>query len=174
MLYKYKMKSEKGLTLISTIILVVIIALITFCVVYFVRIQINKEKAEDNKTNILSVEAKIQSISAKYLVDKKEDVLVGTKLSDMSEDTIIKSFLEKNLFDPNEKDKKYYVLNQQNINDMGLSQVVLEKDSYYIVEYTENKVYYTAGYTDENAEVHFEVEVPEVENKENTSANTSK
>ncbi len=151
------MKSENGLSFIGTIILVIIIAVITFGVVYFVRIQADKEQAEDIKTNMLLVQAKVKKLSGDYILEEKEEVLVGTKLSEMQEEQPIKDFLEKELFDIDEKDKKYYVLNQQNLNDMGLNNVVLEENAYYIVEYTSSEVYYTNGYLDENGNLHYSV-----------------
>ena len=151
------MKSENGLSFIGTIILVVIIAVITFGVVYFVRIQADKEKAEDIKTNMLLVQAKVKKISGDYILEEKDEVLVGTKLSEMQEEQPIKDFLSKELFDADEKDKKYYVLNQQNLNDMGLNNVVLEENAYYIVDYTSSEVYYTNGYLDETGNLHYNV-----------------
>ena len=153
------MKSENGLSFIGTIILVVIIAVITFGVVYFVRIQADKEKAEDIKTNMLLVQAKVKKISGDYILEEKDEVLVGTKLSEMQEEQPIKDFLSKELFDADEKDKKYYVLNQQNLNDMGLNNVVLEENAYYIVDYTSSEVYYTNGYLDETGNLHYSVSV---------------
>ena len=152
------MKSEKGLTFISTAILVVIIALLTFGVVYFVRLQLNKGKNEDIKTDILLVEARVQKLSSEYILEKKEDILVGAKLTEMEDEQPVKEFLEKELFDPKEKGAKYYVLNQENINEMKLENVELEKDSYYIVDYTSSKVYYTKGYSDDEGEVYYTVE----------------
>ena len=157
------MKSENGLSFIGTIILVIIIAVITFGVVYFVRIQADKEQAEDIKTNMLLVQAKVKKLSGDYILEEKEEVLVGTKLSEMQEEQPIKDFLEKELFDIDEKDKKYYVLNQQNLNDMGLNNVVLEENAYYIVEYTSSEVYYTNGYLDENGNLHYSVSDTETE-----------
>ena len=151
------MKSEKGLTFLGTIILVVIIALIAFGVVYFTRMEVSKEKAEDIKTNMLLVQAKVKKISGDYTLEKNEEVLIGTKLSEMKEEEPIKEFLEKELFDLDEKGKKYYVLNQQNLNDLNLGNVILEENSYYIVEYTSSEVYYTKGYSDENGEAHYKV-----------------
>ena len=151
------MKSEKGLTFLGTAILVVIIALIAFGVVYFIRMQVSKEKEEDIKTNMLLVQAKVKTISGNYTLEKDEDVLVGTKLSEMEEEQTIKEFLEKELFDPDKKNKKYYVLNQQNLNDLDLGNIILEENSYYIVEYTSSEVYYTKGYLDEIGEVHYKV-----------------
>lgn len=152
------MKSEKGLTLISTAILVVVIALLTFGVVYLARLQLDKGKNEDIKTDILLVEARVQKLAGEYILEKKEDILVGTKLVDMEEEPVIKEFLEKKIFDKEEKGAKYYVLNQENINELKLENVELEKDSYYIVDYTSVKVYYTKGYSDDGGEVYYTVE----------------
>lgn len=152
------MKSEKGLTLISTAIMVMVIAALTFGVVYYTRLQVEKEKNEDIKTDMLLVEAKVQKLSGDYILEKKEDILVGTKLADMEEEPIIKEFLEKEIFDKGEKGARYYVLNQENINELQLENVELEKDSYYIVDYTSSKVYYTKGYSDEEGEVYYMVE----------------
>ncbi len=168
------MKSEKGLSFLGTAILVVVIALIAFVAVYFTRMQVEKEKSEDIKTNMLLVKAKVKTISGQYTLDKKEENLVGTKLSDMKENPGIKEFLEKDLFNPDEKGKKYYVLNQQNLNDLDLAKVVLEENAYYIVEYISSEVYYTLGYNDEEGQIHYkekEVEEKIKQDKEAKEAN---
>lgn len=164
------MKSENGLTFFGTVILVVIIALVVFGVVYFTRMQVDKEKAEDIKTNMLLVQAKVKTISGNYILEDDEDILIGTKLSEIKEEQPIKEFLEKELFDPDEKNKKYYVLNQQNLDELELNKVILEENSYYIVEYTSSEVYYTKGYLDENGEVHYKVngQTEETELEENS------
>lgn len=152
------MKSEKGMTFISTVILVAIIAAIVFGVVYFTRLQVDKGRNEDIKTDMLRIEAKVQKLSGEYLLEKKEDILIGTKLADMEEEPLIKEFLDKEILDAKEKEAKYYVLNQDNINEMELENVKLEKDSYYIVDYNSSKVYYTRGYSDDAGDVHYSVE----------------
>lgn len=163
-------KTEKGLTFISTIILVIIIIAIVCLAVFFTKGEVTKEKAEDIKTDMLRVEAKIQKISGIYTLEKKEELLIGTKLSDVQEEQPIKEFLEKELFSPEEKNKKYYVLNQENLNELELGNVVLEENSYYIVEYTSSQVYYTKGYYDENGDIHYQSKEvkEEIESKSNT------
>ena len=76
----------------------------------------------------------------------------------MEEEPIIKEFIEKEIFDKEEKGAKYYVLNQENMSELKLENVELEKDSYYIVDYTSVKVYYTKGYSDDEGEVYYSVE----------------
>ena len=140
------MKSQKGLTLAGTIFFVLIIAFIVFGVVYYVRMQATKEELEDMKTDLLLVQAKVKKISSDYILENKDEVLIGTKLTEVKEEPAIQEFLNQNSIDTEEKDKKYYVINQQNLNEMGLPQVKLKEDAYYIVEYTDGAVYYTKGY----------------------------
>ena len=140
------MKSQKGSTLAGTIFFVLIIAFIVFGVVYYVRMQTTKEELEDMKTDLLLVQAKVKKISSDYILEKKDEILIGTKLTDIKDEPIIQEFLNNNSIDIEEKDKKYYAINQQNLDEMGLPQVKLEENSYYIVEYTDGTVYYTKGY----------------------------
>lgn len=74
------MKSQKGLTLAGTIFFVLIIAFIVFGVVYYVRMQTTKEELEDMKTDLLLVQAKVKKISSDYILEKKDEILIGTKL----------------------------------------------------------------------------------------------
>ena len=151
------MKNENGLSFIATIFLVIVIAMLVFGVVYFVRIQYAKESLEDLKTDMLLVQAKVKTISSEYILEEKEDILKGTKLSEMKENNTIKKFLEKELFDAEEKNKKYYVWNQETLQDQELSQITLEEGAYYIVEYTENEVYYTKGFTYSDGNTYYEI-----------------
>ena len=140
------MKSQKGLTLAGTIFFVLLIAFIVFGAVYYVRMQSTKEELEDMKTDLLLVQAKVKKISSDYILEKKDEILIGTKLADLKDEPAIQEFLNQNSIDTEEKDKRYYAINQQNLNEMGLPQVKLEENAYYVVEYTDGAVYYTKGY----------------------------
>ncbi len=146
------MKSEKGMTLLTTAVLVLIIASLVFAVVYYARIQLEKESLEDLKTNLLLVQAKIKTTEGEYILDKKEENLKGTKIADMLENQNIKQFIDNNQINIEEKEKKYYVLNQENLNELELQKIQLDEASYFVVEYNDAEVYYTKGfkYTDGN------------------------
>ena len=141
------MKSEKGMTLITTAILVVVIAVLVFAVIYYARIELAKESLEDLKTDMLLVQAKVKTIQGEYTLNNKEEELKGTKLSDMAENETIKNFLQEQNINPEEKDKKYYVFDKGALEELGLNKVIIAENSYYIVEYTTNDIYYTKGFT---------------------------
>lgn len=149
---KIEMKSEKGMTLITTAVLVIVIAALVFAVVYYARIELAKQNLENIKTDMLLVQAKVKGVASNYTLDKKEEDFKGTKIAEMKEQESIKKFLEATKIDIEEKDKKYYALNEQNLAELNLNKLKLEENEYYIVEYTSNEVYYTKGitYTDGN------------------------
>ncbi len=162
---EFKMKNEKGMTLVTTVILVVVIAALVFAIVYYARMQYAKERLEDIKTDLLLVQAKVKNIQGEYTLEKnKEAVLEGTKLADMKEDEVIKKFLEQENLDLEAKDKKYYVLNKENLEKLDLGKVELEENTYYIVEYNTNDVYYTKGFTYSDGKTYYELK--EIENLE--------
>ena len=160
-------KAKSGLTFIATIFLVIVIAVLVFGVVYFVRIQYAKESLEDLKTDMLLVQAKVKTISGEYILEEKEEVLKGTKLSEMKENETIQNFIEKDLFDEEEKNKQYYVWDQTTLQEQDLTQINLEEGAYYIVEYTNNEVYYTKGFIYADGNTYYEIsEIEKLEAEE--------
>ena len=151
------MKEERGMGMSAIIISIIVIVLIAVFAYNFYINTVDEQKLEDIRANMLLIQGKCKILQETTKVNNNQDALKGRKLSEMQEEQPIKDFLEKELFDIDEKDKKYYVLNQQNLNDMGLNNVVLEENAYYIVEYTSSEVYYTNGYLDENGNLHYSV-----------------
>lgn len=158
------MKSEKGMTLITTAVLVVVIAALVSAVIYYARIAIAKEELESLKTDMLLVQAKVKKITGEYTLEQKEELLKGTKIDEMAENATIQNFLEKEIIDIEEENKKYYVLDKQNLEELDLQKVKLKEDSYYIVEYTSNEVYYTKGVEYADGNTYYDIK--EIENLE--------
>ena len=159
------MKSEKGLTFIAMIFIVILIALLVFGVVYFTRIQVSNEKLETLKTNMLSIQAKTNVIAQDVEMKVENATLKGTKLADMKEDEIIKSFLEKGVIDENSEDSDFYVLKDQDIKDLGLENVEIEDGSYYIVDYKKNDIITTNGFEASDKNMYYKLS--ELENLNN-------
>ena len=159
------MKSEKGLTFIAMIFIVILIALLVFGVVYFTRIQVYNEKVETLKTNMLLIQAKTNVIAQDVEMKVENATLKGTKLADMKEDEIIKSFLEKGVIDENSEDSDFYVLKDQDIKDLGLENVEIEDGSYYIVDYKKNDIITTNGFEASDKNMYYKLS--ELENLNN-------
>ena len=113
---------------------------------------------------MLLVQAKVKKITGEYTLEQKEELLKGTKIDEMAENATIQNFLEKEIIDVEEENKKYYVLDKQNLEELDLQKVKLKEDSYYIVEYTSNEVYYTKGVEYADGNTYYDIK--EIENLE--------
>lgn len=156
------MKNEKGMTLVTTAVFVVVIAALVFAVVYYFRIEYAKSSLEDLKTDILLVQAKVKTIAGEYTLEKKDEVLKGTKIAELKDDPAISNLIETEEIKIDDKEKKYYVLNKENLNELQLENVTLEENNYYVVDYNTYEVYYTKGFLYSDGETYYKL--TEIEN----------
>lgn len=144
------MYKENGMGIISIIISLIIIAIIAIFAYNFVINSANKQKIEDIRANLLLIQGKCKILEETTKVNNNEDSLKGRKLSDMQDDNIIAEFINKNIIDSS-KLEKYYALSNDDLSAMELD-IKNEENSYYVVNYEENTVYITKGYSLENSE----------------------
>lgn len=136
------MKKENGLTHMTTIFLVIIILVLILVAVRFVELQYKNEESETIKTNMLAIQGKAKIIAEEEKSLKKE--LAGIKISDKKEEENIKKLLEQQNITIDEN-SKYYVLDKENLKEIGLGNIELESDQYYIVNYDNLEILYTKG-----------------------------
>lgn len=136
------MKKENGLTHMTTIFLVIIIQVLILVAVRFVELQYKNEESETIKTNMLAIQGKAKIIAEEEKALKKE--LAGIKISDKKEEENIKKLLEQQNITIDEN-SKYYVLDKENLKEIGLGNIELESDQYYIVNYDNLEILYTKG-----------------------------
>lgn len=159
------LKKEDGLTYIAMIFIIVLISLIVFAVIYFARMQISKENLETLKTNLLLIQGKVELVSQHVDMKEKDAKLTGTKLADMKEDEVIKAFLEKQIIDSESKDSDFYVLKEQDLKDLELSNIQMESGMYYIVDYKTNDIITTKGYTATDGQTYYKLtDIEKLEN----------
>ena len=139
------MKAEKGMGIIAIIISVLIIVGIAIFAYNFAVNTADEQKIEDIRANMLLIQGKCKILQETTKVNNNQDVLKGKKISDMQDDSIISDFINKNIIDSSKLDK-YYALSNDDLKSMELD-VQNEENSYYVVNYEENSVYITKGYT---------------------------
>lgn len=158
------LKKENGLTYIAMIFIIILIAIIVFTVIYFARMQISKERLETLKTNLLLIQGKTDIVSQHVEMKEKDAKLTGTKIIDMKEDEIIKSFLEKQIIDIESEESDFYVLNEQDLKDLELNNVK-EEGMYYIVDYKKNDIITTKGYEAADGQLYYKLsDIEKLEN----------
>jgi len=141
------MKSEKGISYTKLLIIFAIIVAIGIGIGFYIKGIVEKENYESIKTNMLLIQAKAKVIKGDADMKADKTVYKGYQLSNLPEGFDIQEFLNKGLIAKDDY-QYYYILNQQCLNDMGLSDIILKKDEYYVVDYDTSEIYYTKGFTD--------------------------
>ena len=151
------MSKEKGMGLIAIFLVIIIIIGLGFLAYFFIKNSAKENKIVDIEANMLLIQVKCKILKETSKVNNNTDNLKGRKLSEMGEDSIISEFLTKETV-PGDKLDKYYALSNDDLSAMGLD-IQNEENSYYIVNYEENTVLITEGYTNtETNEVIYKLE----------------
>ena len=151
------MSKEKGMGLIAIFLVIIIIIGLGFLAYFFIKNSAKENKIVDIEANMLLIQGKCKILKETSKVNNNTDNLKGRKLSEMGEDSIISEFLTKELI-PGDKLDKYYALSNDDLSTMELD-IQNEGNSYYIVNYEENTVFITEGYTNtETNEVVYKLE----------------
>lgn len=139
------MKSKSGI--ISMImVLVMIIAIVAVIVGAAINFKQKRELKDENriKADMLLVQGACKKIKQNQTALKKDDMLVGTKISEIGEDNeIITEFKKVGVIEEADFDK-YYMLNDDVLKGLKID-VSNEKGSYYLFNYDSFEVIITGG-----------------------------
>ena len=113
------MKDEKGLGIIGIIITIITIIVIIVCGINFLNNDIKLKKDEEIRTNMLSIQGACRVLKNNSIAQKNTDMFVGTKISDMTEDSIINEFKSRNIIEESLYEK-YYCLNNDNLKQLNI------------------------------------------------------
>lgn len=139
------MKSQKGMSHIMLLICIVLILAIVGGILYITN-SLNQERILENyQTEMLMLQSKVKILSQESIMQKKDELLKGKKVSENLEDENIKQLLENKIISQEEESfDKYYILDKANIEEMGLANIVIE-DGFYIVNYDTDEIIYSNG-----------------------------
>ena len=138
------MKRKSGIGHIKTIILIIIITVFVASGVYYVRMQYNRAKVKTIKTNMSMIELKAKENLDKQKAEGKEISYIGTKLSEFTDQELISKLTDNGIISSDELEK-YYVLSDDNIQELKCNKVSNEDNSYYLINYETNEVIITKG-----------------------------
>lgn len=132
---------------IKLVILISIFAVIITAIAIsskYINKKVNESKDDDIKTDMLVLQAKIKVIKGESEVNKNTDNYFGKKVNESNNENIIN--LLKSINIPDEELQNYYILNNQDVELMGISEEIYNKeDSSYIVNYNSAEVIYKDG-----------------------------
>ncbi len=147
---------NKGITLISLVITIIILLIIAGIAVYSGKEMIQKANLEELKTNMLLIEAKAKEYveKANFKMGINPD---DNKKSIVREEVYVTSAKLKPASESMPDNTKIpvsecYVLTEETLNEWGLNKIELDKDEKYLVKFDENnlqvEVYNTKGYNE--------------------------
>ena len=140
-----KMKRQEGITLIALVITIIIVGMIIIVGVQYAKEYINNQEIEDIKSSMLVIQGVITNIGNKHEIDKENNTLLGVKLELENNETgyniseELKSILE------GMENANLYILNQEELNNIGVKDVEINNSKLYIVDYNSGEVFYSLG-----------------------------
>ena len=104
----------------------------------------NVQKDRSVRADMLLIQGVAKVKKSRFNVSKKNEELVGVKVSDKLEDSIIKKFIN-DLEIPAEDYSKYYILYNDDLKKLDL-EIRNADNSLYVVNYDTGEVYITKAY----------------------------
>ena len=104
----------------------------------------NVQKDRSVRADMLLIQGVSKVKKSRFNVSKKNEELVGVKVSDKLEDSIIKKFIS-DLEIPSEDYSKYYILYDDDLKKLDL-EIRNADNSLYVVNYDTGEVYITKAY----------------------------
>ena len=143
------MKNENGVALHTLLLIIVVIIIIATIIVKYGMKMIEQSKIQDLRTNMLLIQAKTKTALEEYNFSKDESKLIGSQIQEIDTDKIAK--LQKA---GENYSNDWYCLNQEELNNMNLSDVKLPENEYFFVKYNKEdltvEILYTQGFEENN------------------------
>lgn len=125
---------ERGISIIVLILIVILLIIGIRFAIYKADKMIKETELEDLKTTMLAIHGRAKTV--KDRVKKVEDTeYIGEKIKDVNEYNYLQ----------NDKGR-YYKLNHDHLEQMGVVGIQTTEEEFYIVDYDTCEVYYSLGY----------------------------
>lgn len=138
------MKSQRGIALVALILVIIVIGIVVFIGFKYANNYIENEEKKDIKTTMVTIQGKITNIQNKHIVDESNS-LKGTKIDLENNQTEynINEELKKSLLTI--ENPELYILNEDELNELGVKDIVINDTEFYVVEYNTKEVFYSLG-----------------------------
>ena len=139
------MKKENGITLVALAITIIVMGILASITIRYAGPIVDTTKLQNLNTNMLLIQAKVKTIGENAKFNNDETKYVGQKLSEVTSNEAVTELINKEIVDTA---SKYYLLSEQNLKEMGLSNVDYEAG--YIVNYDTDEIVYVKGFKYKN------------------------
>lgn len=141
-----KIKNNKGITMISLAIIVLLMILLASVTAYEANGLVSVARVQSVTTDLLLIQAQVRIINEKIVFesdeDKKSQLYVGTKL--IESNNVLETMRDRSILTANDiSNNSYYVLSKDDLVNMGLDSLNYEDG--YVVNYETEEVIYVKG-----------------------------
>lgn len=141
------MKNNKGITMISLVIVVLLMLLLASVTAYESNHLISITRVQSVTTDLLLIQAQVRIINEKVVFENdeehREELLKGTKVSANENYDTRMALINKEILTNEDNLDDYYVLSQRDLNEMGLE--ALKASDGYVVNYQKEEVIFVKG-----------------------------
>lgn len=134
-------KEQKGITIVSLVITIVILIIITSVTVYTSVSIIKQANLQTINTNMMLIQAKTKTIAEQAKFNKDTSNYKGTLISDISDNQKILKLIDNGVIDDA---SKYYLLSNEDLQELGLQKIDIEDG--YAVNYDTEEIIYVKGF----------------------------
>lgn len=140
-----KKKGEKGITLATLVVTIIVIAILASISVYTGTNIIKKTNLQNINTNMMLIQAKTKTIAEQAKFNKDTSNYKGMKLTDVTQNEFVEKLISNHVI---EDQANWYLLSQSDLNEMGLEKIKIEEG--YLVNYNTEEVMYVKGFEANN------------------------
>ena len=143
-----KMNNNKGITMLSLVIVVILMILLASITAYESNELISIARVQSVTTDLLLIQAKVRIINEKVVFENDEEekskLFVGTML--FAEHHVFIEMCDNNIITEEEsKNNEYYLLSKEDLINMGLDGIDISDDEKIVVDYEHEEVIYVKG-----------------------------
>jgi len=139
------MKEEKGITLVTLVVIVVAVGIVIYTGLQYAQKYMNNQEIEDIKANMLAIQGVITNIKNKHTVDEENNILEGVKLDIENNKTEYKITEELKKALSSIENAELYILNGEELKKHGIKDVTISNTEFYVVNYNSGEVFYSLG-----------------------------
>ncbi len=136
-----KKTEEKGVTLTTLVITIIVMIIIASVGIYVGNNMIKQANLQNVNTNMMLIQAKTKTISEQAKFNKDTSNYKGIKLIEVVGNKKIDELVSNHVI---EDEDNYYLLSQNDLNEMGLEKIEISEG--YVVNYDTNEIIYVKGF----------------------------
>lgn len=139
------MRRQEGITLIALVIIIIVVGIVIFAGLKYAKNYVENQEVEDIKASMLAIQGVITNVNNKHTVDEENNSLLGVKLELENNETGYNISEELKGILSSIENANLYILNQEELNNLGVKDVEITNSKFYVVDYNSGEIFYSLG-----------------------------